>query len=229
MIISTSRKLAEERMLELSRQLIGAQERERTRIARELHDDLNQRLALLSLAVEQLGRQPPSSAEELRRRTHELWTSIRLISTDIHRIAYQLHPSKLDNLGLVPALRGLCNEISTRQLLRVEFIYRNVPESLSKDVSLCLFRIVQEALSNVIKHSGAQEARVELTGSAKAIQLRIADAGAGFDIETVKKRGGLGLISMQERLRLVGGEISIKSQPLCGTQINAQIPLTTQD
>jgi signal transduction histidine kinase len=228
MIISTSRKLAEERMLELSRQLIGAQEKERTRIARELHDDLNQRLALLSLDVEQLGRQPPSSADEFRRRTHELWTGIRSISTDIHRIAYQLHPSKLDTLGLVAAVRGLCKEISTRQLLRVEFIHRNVPGSLSQDLALCLFRIVQEALSNVIKHSGAQEARVELTGSAQAIQLRIADVGAGFDIETAKKRGGLGLISMQERLRMVGGEISIKSQPLRGTQIDVQIPLTAQ-
>jgi signal transduction histidine kinase len=224
----TERRLEEERVLELSRQLIMAQEKERTRIARELHDDLNQRLALLSIELEQLGRQSPSSADEFRQRTHELWTSIRSISTDIHRIAYQLHPSKLDTLGLVAAIRGLCHEISTHQLLRVEFIHRSVPEPLSKDVALCLFRIVQEALSNVIKHSGAREARVELTGSAQAIQLRIADLGEGFDVEIVKKRGGLGLISMQERLRLVGGEISIESQPMCGTQINVQILLTAQ-
>jgi signal transduction histidine kinase len=228
MISGTSKKLTEERMLELSRQLIGAQERERTRIARELHDDLSQRLALLSLELEQLGRDLPSSADEFRRRTHQLRKSIRLISTDIHRIAYQLHPSKLDTLGLVAALRGLCHEISTHQQLRVEFSPCNVPESLSKDVELCLFRIVQEALSNVIRHSGAQEARVEVTGRTDAIQLRIADEGAGFDIEAVKKRGGLGLISMQERLRLVGGEISIKSEPSRGTQIDIQIPLTTQ-
>jgi signal transduction histidine kinase len=225
---STSRKLTEEKMLESSRQLIEAQEKERTRIARELHDDLNQRLALLSLEVEQLGRQPPSSADEFRRRTHELQISIRSISADIHRIAYQLHPSKLDTLGLVATLRGLCNEISTRQQLCVKFTHCNVPESLSKDIELCLFRIAQEALSNVIRHSGAQEARVEVTGSAKAIHLRIADAGAGFAIEAVKKRGGLGLISMQERLRLLGGEISIKSELSRGTQIDVQIPLTTQ-
>lgn len=228
MTTRTSRKLTEEKMLELSKQLIEAQEQERTRIARELHDDLNQRLALLSLEVEQLGQQPPTSADEFRRRTHELRISIWLISADIHRIAYQLHPSKLDTLGLVAALRGLCNEISTRQQLCVEFTHCNVPESLSQDVELCLFRIAQEALSNVIKHSGAQEARVEVTGSAQAIHLRIADPGAGFAIEAVKKRGGLGLISMQERLRLVGGEISIKSQPLYGTQIDVNIPLTKQ-
>jgi signal transduction histidine kinase len=224
----SERRLEEERMLELSRQLIMAQENERTRIARELHDDLNQRLALLSLKLEQLGRQSPSSADEFRQRAHELCTSIRSISTDVHRIAHQLHPSKLDTLGLVAAIRGLCNEISTHQLLRVEFIHRNVPESLSQDVALCLYRIVQESLSNVIKHSGAREARVELIGCAQAIQLRIADLGAGFDIETVKNRGGLGLISMQERLRLVGGEISIESQPMCGTQINVQILLTAR-
>jgi signal transduction histidine kinase len=157
----TERRLAEERVLELSRHLIKAQEKERNRIARELHDDLNQRLALLSLDLEQLGRQLPSSADELRRRTQELRTSVQTISDDIHRIAYHLHPSKLDALGLVAALSGLCKEISTRQPIRVEFIHCHVPESSPKDVALCIFRIVQEALSNVIKHSGAQEAWVE--------------------------------------------------------------------
>jgi signal transduction histidine kinase len=229
MITGTSKKLTEKRMLELSRQLIEAQEKERSRIARELHDDLNQRLALLSLELEQLGRWPPGSADELRQRAHVLRNSIRSISTDIHRIAYQLHPSKLDTLGLVAAIKGLCNEVSTYQLLRVEFSAHNVPESLSKEVELCLFRIVQEGLSNVIKHSGAQDARVELTGSAQDIQLRIADQGAGFDIDSVKKRGGLGLISMQERLRLVGGDISIISELSRGTQIDVHIPLGTQD
>src|SRR5262245_59538499 len=131
MTSSTAMKLTEEKMLEFSRQLIEAQEKERTRIARELHDDLNQRLALLSLEVEQLGRELPSSAAEFRQRTHKLRTSIWSISADIHRIAYQLHPSKLDTIGLVAALRGLCNEISTHQQLRVEFIHCNVPDSLS--------------------------------------------------------------------------------------------------
>jgi signal transduction histidine kinase len=224
----TERKLDEQRMLELSSQLIKAQEKERSRIARELHDDLNQRLALLSLEMDQLGQEPPGSADEFRRRMHDLWNAVRLISVDINRIAYQLHPSKLDTLGLVPALSGLCNEISKRHLLSVEFTNDNIPESLSGDVGLCIFRIVQEALSNVIKHSGAHKARVELSGGAQIIQLRIADAGKGFEIATVKERGGLGLISMQERIRLVGGEMSIKSEPLCGTQIDVQIPLTTK-
>ncbi len=229
MITETSKKLTEERMLELSRRLIEAQEKERSRIARELHDDLNQRLALLSLELEQLGRQPPGSADELRQWAQTLRNSIRSISTAIHRIAYQLHPSKLDTLGLVAAIRGLCNEVSTYQQLCVKFSARDIPASLSKDVELCLFRIVQEGLSNVIKHSGAQEARVELTGTAQAIQLRIADQGAGFDTDSVKMRGGLGFISMQERLRLVGGEISISSELSRGTQIDVHIPLTTQD
>ena len=223
----TEKKMIEERMFELSGQLIKAQENERSRIARELHDDLNQRLALLSFEMDQLGQEMPSSPDEFRRRMRELWNSIRFISTDINRIAYQLHPSKLDTLGLVPALRGLCNEVSTHHPVQVEFINRDIPESLSKDIALCIFRIVQEALSNVIKHSGAREARVKLIGSYQAIRLSIADPGTGFEIDLVRKRGGLGLISMQERLRLVGGEISIKSRPLYGTEINVQIPLTT--
>jgi signal transduction histidine kinase len=222
------RKLAKERVPGRGSQLIRAQEMERTRIARELHDDLNQRLALLSLEVDLLGRRPPSSTNEFRRRTHDLKSRIQMISTDIQRIAYQLHPSNLDLLGLAAALHRLCNEISDRQVLRVKFIHRNVPESLPKDVALCLFRIAQEALRNVIKHSGVQDARVELIVDSEAIRLCVADAGAGFDIESAKKNGGLGLISMQERLRLVGGEISIKSQPARGTQIDVQIPLAAR-
>ncbi len=224
----TERKLTEERLLELSRRLIMVQEEERTRIARELHDDLNQRLALLSLTLGRLGRQLPGSTDEFRRRTDELLTSVQAISADINRIAYQLHPFKLDTLGLVASLSGLCNEISIHQVLRVEFTHCNVPDSLPKDVALCLFRIAQEALSNVIKHSIAEEARLELISSPQTIRMRIADAGVGFDIETVKKKSGLGLISMQERLRLVGGDITIRSQPLRGTFIDVQIPLTAK-
>jgi signal transduction histidine kinase len=219
---------AKERVPGLGSHLIRAQEMERTRIARELHDDLNQRLALLSLEVDLLGRRPPGSANEFRQRTHDLKSRIQMISTDIQRIAYQLHPSNLDTLGLAAALRRLCDEISDRQVLRVKFIHCNVPESLPKDIALCLFRIAQEALRNVIKHSGVQDARVELIACSEAIRLRIADAGAGFDIDTAQKNGGLGLISMRERLRLVGGEISIKSQLSRGTQIEAQIPLAAR-
>jgi signal transduction histidine kinase len=224
----TGRRPAKERVPGLGSQLIRTQEMERSRIARELHDDLNQRLALLSIELELLVRQPPSSADEFRRRTHNLRSSIQMISTDIQRIAYQLHPSNLDTLGLAAALRRLCDEISDRQVLRVKFIHYNIPESLPKDIALCLFRIAQEALRNVIKHSGAQDARVELIAGSEAIRLRIADAGVGFDIDSAQKNGGLGLISMRERLRLVGGEISIKSHPARGTQIDAQIPLTAR-
>jgi PAS domain S-box-containing protein len=221
----TKEKRAEERLQELSGGLINAQEQERRRIARELHDDLNQRLAMLSIELEQLGQHLPRSADELRQRTRELWTRVHDISAEVHRLSYQLHPSKLDTLGLVAAVRSLCKEISERQVLGVEFSHRRVPGAIHKDVALCLFRVVQEGLSNAIKHSGAQGAKVELIGSPEEIHLRISDSGAGFSVVDVKEKGGLGLVSMQERLRLMGGELSIESQPGRGTRIEARVPL----
>lgn len=223
------RKQAEEQLQELSGRLINAQEKERGRIARELHDDLNQRLALLSIEMEQYGQRLPRSSEEHRRRMRDIRERAQEISTDIHHLSYQLHPSKLDTLGLVAALKSFCHDLSQRRALNVEFSHHQIPGAIPKEVSLCLFRVAQEALSNSLKHSGAQSAKVELIGATKEIHLRVSDPGAGFDVEKVKANRGLGLISMQERVRLVGGEFSIESMVGQGTRISAWIPLPEAD
>ena len=221
----TERKAAEEVLEDLSGQLIRARENECARIARELHDDLNQRMALLSVELEQLGQRPPGTDDELRNQLRGILKQATEISSEIHRMSYNLHPSKLVHLGLVAALRSLCGDLGKSNGARIDFSHEDVPADLPQDVSLCLYRIVQECLNNVIKHSGVREATVELHGTGSQIRLRVSDSGIGFDMESPRLRKGLGLVSMRERLRLVGGTISIESHPSQGTQIDARIPL----
>ena len=225
MIDITERKQAEEALRELSGRLITAQEQERARIARELHDDVNQRLALLAVELELLGQTPPQSDAETTKHMQNLSAQVRALSSDVHRLSYRLHPSKIEQLGLVVAMKSLCRELSLKHDMRVEFSDRGVHGPIPNDVALCLYRIMQEALANVVKHSGARGASAELVGSPIAIHLRISDSGRGFDPNAVKGEGGLGLLSMQERVHLIGGEIAIDSQPAKGTRINARIPL----
>ena len=141
------------------------------------------------------------------------------VSREIHRISYDLHPSKLTQLGLVAAVTSLCDDARSSHQLKIEFLHEGVPADLPKDVSLCVYRIIQECLNNVIKHSGAAKAKVELHGTANEFRLRVSDSGKGFDVESGRSKGGLGLISMRERLRLVGGDFAIHTQPSQGTQI----------
>ena len=221
------RECAEEQLQELSGRLINAHEEERSRIARELHDDLNQRLALLSIEIEQYGQRLPTSANEHTQRMQDIWARAQEISADVHRMSHQLHPSKLDTLGLVAAVRSLCHDFARHTALTPEFSHRHVPNEIPRDVALCLFRVAQEALSNAVKHSGAHRARVELIGSAEELCLVITDRGAGFKARKVNPAGGIGLISMRERIRLVNGDFSIQSAPGQGTQITARVPLAS--
>jgi PAS domain S-box-containing protein len=225
MIDITERKQTEEKLRELSGRLINAQEEERSRVARELHDDLNQRMALLSIELEQLGQKIPAGESDIQRRVSDLRTSAQEISTEIHRLSYRLHPSKLDHLGLAPAVKSLCEELSQHHGIRIEFSKRGFPATFPKDVTLCVFRIAQESLNNVIKHSGVDEAHVTLVNNGNAIRLTISDFGRGFDTNSELSTRGLGFLSMRERLRLVGGQISIHSEPLCGTQIEVMVPI----
>ena len=156
---------------------------------------------------------------------HELSGRVKQLSSAVHDLSHQLHPTKLEQLGLVAAVRGLCNELGHAHGLGIEFAAEQVPSSIPDDTALCLYRIAQEALRNVIKHSGARHARVELRGSPDAISLRISDDGSGFDPDSAAGKGGLGLVSMRERLRLVGGEITIDSRPSGGARIDVRIPL----
>jgi PAS domain S-box-containing protein len=209
----------------LTGRLFHAQETERRRIARELHDDLNQSLALLSVELDVLGQQRLESAAQLGGRVRKLSARVKQLSSTVHDLSHRLHPSKLEQLGLVAAVRGLCKELAQSHYLPIEFSHHEVPDATPEDTSLCLYRIVQEALRNVIKHSGAGHVEVELSRSADALCLRIVDDGAGFDPALVRGEGGLGLVSMRERLRLVGGTIAIDSRPSEGTRIAVRVPL----
>jgi len=222
----TDRKAIEKSAEELSARLIAGQETERTRIARDLHDDFSQRLALLGIGLGRLWKKRPESEEEERVVIRELWDRTKEISSDVHRLSHQLHSSKLEHVGLGPALRGLCREISETYGIQAEFYEEGVLSGLPKDVALCLFRVAQEALSNVVKYSQAQRAEVNLHGEVDKISLRVTDAGAGFEVGVEKKDAGIGLVSMRERLRLVGGLLSIRSAPMAGTEILAQVPLS---
>ena len=225
MIDITQRKRAELLLRDLGGRLITSQEDERRRIARELHDDFNQRLSLLSIELEQASQQPPESPARMRELMQDLSNRTKELSTDVHRLSHRLHPAKLEHLGLVAAVKSFCKEVSEQEGIRIEFTHREVPTSIPEDVALCIYRIVQEALRNVVRHSGAGDARVELTGGRDAIRLQVSDPGVGFEPDSVKSNGGLGLVSMRERLRLVGGEFSIQSQPSRGTRIDIGVPL----
>ena len=221
----TERKLSELSLHELTGRLIDAQEEERSRIARDLHDDINQRMAFLQIGLEQFKDTSEGVTSNGRKQLDRLAEVASEISTDLHSISRQLHPGKLDLQGLVPALTSFCKELSHQYGLQVVFIPHDVPGQLPKDVALCLFRITQEALRNVVKHAKTSRALVELSAQHDAIDLCISDSGAGFSPATVQLEGGLGLVSMMERLRLIGGRLTIDSQPLHGTRIRARIPL----
>jgi len=221
----TDRKMNAESLEELSGRLIAAQEEERGRLARELHDDFSQRLALLGIGLSRLWKKRPESEEEERTVVRELWTRSQEISSDVHRLSHQLHSSKLQHVGLVPALMGLCEEIGERYGIQVQFADCGVASEIPKDVSLCLFRVTQEGLNNVVKHSRAKQAKVEICQARSEIRLQIVDAGAGFDVELKGTEAGIGLVGMRERLRLVGGRLSVHSAPGRGTEVLAEVPL----
>jgi PAS domain S-box-containing protein len=225
----SDRRAAEDILANLGGRLINAQEEERSRIARELHDDLSQKVALLSIEIEQLAQIASQSVPEVGVSLRQAFTRVQEVSAEIHRLSYELHPSKLDRLGLAAASLSLCKEISRQQSVHLECTFDGLTEPLPRNVSLCLYRVIQESLQNIVRHSGARSASVQLHGSPSAIQLEIADGGVGFNPESVSKKRGLGLLSMRERLRLVGGTISIESQPLRGTQIHVTVPLAQRD
>jgi signal transduction histidine kinase len=201
----------------VNRKLIDAQEQVRTRIARELHDNISQRLALLTY---ELGAQPGShgNAVGIEARLSE-------IAADVRALSHNLHSPKLDLLGLATGMQMLCREFGEQQQVQVALDAHNAPAQVSPETALCLYRILQEALHNAAKHSGVRNVDVRLWETKDAIHLQISDQGAGFDVETSKRSPGIGLVSMQERITLVGGELSIESAPQRGTTIHARVPM----
>jgi len=222
----TERKLAEVALANVSHRLIEAQEQERTRIARELHDDFAQRLALLAVELEQLHQDPPNLLEVIRR-VGELQKQTSEIAIDIQALSHELHSAKLQYLGIATAMRSFCQEFGEQTKVKIDFRSHDLPAPLSPDISLCLFRVLQEALHNSAKHSGVRHVEVQLWGASDEVHLTVGDSGAGFDSEAAKRTQGLGLISMEERLKLVEGTLSIESQPRRGTTIHARVPLSS--
>jgi PAS domain S-box-containing protein len=220
----TERKLAEDALSSVRHRLIEAQEQERVRIARELHDDIGQRLALLAIELEQL-RQNPPILPEIRNRMGELHKQTSEIALDIQTLSHELHSSRLEYLGIAAAMRGFCKQFSEQQDVGVDFRTYDLPGILLPDVSLCLFRVMQEALHNSAKHSGVRHVDVRLWGTPDEVHLTVRDSGAGFDSEAAKESRGIGLVSMEERLKLIKGTFSIESQPKRGTTIHARVPL----
>jgi PAS domain S-box-containing protein len=224
----TERKLAVEVLSTVGRKLLEAQEEERRRIARELHDDINQRMALLANGLQEVGQALSSSGDLLpKKELRNLWQLTNEIATDIEHMSHQLHPSKLHYLGLAAAVRDLCQESARQHKIEIECVVRDLPENLDESTSLSLFRTLQESLRNAGKHSHASHVKVELVCRSGLIQLHVSDDGAGFDTHDMENAHGLGLISMRERLRSVGGEFSIRSMPSHGTQVEGRVPAIT--
>jgi PAS domain S-box-containing protein len=221
----TERKNAEAALATLGRKLIEAQEQERARIARDLHDNVNQRLALLAIQLERVKVELNHPSADVLKRMAELRKQTFEISTEVQALSHELHPPKLDHLGMIAVLRGFCREFAEQQKLEVDFRSQGLANIVPPDISLCLFRVLQEALHNAAKHSGVRSFEVRLRQLPNEIELTVRDAGVGFDPKASMLNWGLGLVSMQERLQLVKGSLSIDSKPKRGTTICARVPL----
>jgi len=211
------RRNAEKQAAGLSGQLLTAHEDERRRIARELHDDLTQRLARLSVDAFHVERNAGAGASQMRR-------DLVRLSEDVHAMSYRLHPAVLDDLGLVEALRAECYRLARNRDLRVEVNADDVPGTMPNEASLCLFRVAQEALNNAVRHGGANAITVLLSPRDSGLQLAVSDNGSGFDPERSRKRASLGLASMRERVRLLHGQLDIESTRGRGTTVVAWVP-----
>ena len=205
----------------LAARLIAAQEAERQRIARDLHDDLSQKLAVLNIEV---SRFSAGSPPDVRRRVDVIAGLVSEISEHVHDLSHELHPSRPEALGLVPAIRSVCADVSRQHGISVDFLDENIPPTIYAAISLCAYRIVQEALRNVVRHSGASRADVLLKGHGAALELVVADQGRGFEPDAVGP-AGLGLLSMSERVKLLGGEIHVRSRPGHGARLEVRLPL----
>ena len=222
----SERKRSEEKLIALRNRLTRAQEEERARIARDLHDDAGQRLALLSIDLEQLKQASANLRSSLTQQLESLVKAAGEITSDIHNVSRRLHPSQVELLGLPAALTNFCRDFGARNGMEIEFVVSPPQQKPSQEAALCLFRVAQEAIRNVQKHSGTRRALLQLDEVSGSLRLRISDEGAGFDAESAEYSEGLGLLSMQERLHSLGGELFIHSRRGGGTCIEAYIPLS---
>jgi signal transduction histidine kinase len=221
----TDAMLAEKALADMSGKLIEAQEQERTWIARELHDDVNQRIAVLAFELETAKESLSDPGADVLEKLGKVGEELTALSKDVQALSHRLHSSKLDYLGIVATARGFCKEYSEQQKVRISFSVSGVIESLPRDVSLCLFRVLQEALQNGVKHSRANHFFVEIRGTPEEVRLTIVDHGVGFDPSTAALGSGLGMVSMRERMQLVKGEFCITSRVGEGVTVSTRVPL----
>jgi signal transduction histidine kinase len=214
-----------EKLRAFSAGLIAAQEQEHKRISRDLHDDLNQRLAMLAVSVESLEQGLPAPPESLQKSLRSLGEQAAGLSDDVRRMAHELHPAIIEHLGLPAALRSYVTEFARRENMRVVFRCRLIPDDVSPEVSLCLYRVAQEALRNAARHARTPRVNVTLTGASQVFHLSIRDYGIGFDPESARVKCGLGLIGMEERVRLLNGVMSITSAPGAGVRLDFRVPV----
>jgi signal transduction histidine kinase len=222
------RERTQETLLNLSHRLIEAHEQERAQIARELHDDICQRLATLLLRIEKVTRISASQETSVTDHLEKIWAQCSTLAGDVQALSHELHPSILDNLGLTAAVKSFCRELSEQSGATVEFTDTNIPDTLPREVSLSLFRVIQEALHNAVKYSGEKRFEVYLHGRPGEIDLEVSDRGVGFDVSRASGNRGLGLVNMAERVHLVNGTFNVDSQLNGGTRIRVRVPLGTK-
>jgi len=223
----TRHKQMEGALRETGRKLVESQEQERTRIGRELHDDISQRLAMLTVDVDDLHQNFPASASEGKRRLTKIRQTVVDISGGVQSLSQELYSPNLEFMGIVAAMRGFCRDFAAGRKVEIHFEADQISRDPAPDVSLCLLRVLQEALHNAVKHSHVRcfDVTLVLVLSKNELDLRVSDRGAGFNLESAMKSGGLGLRSMRERVRLINGTISIDSTPLAGTTIRVRAPM----
>jgi PAS domain S-box-containing protein len=221
----TERKRAEEALSCMNRRVIEAEERERNRIARDLHEDVGQRLALLAIAIEQLKHDFPHQPVELLDGLDAVWRKTLEILTDVKASAHELYSPRLEYLGIAAVMKTFCEEFGERKRVEIDFRSHGIPSLVLPDVSICLFRVLQEALHNGVMHSGVQRFSVQLWCESDEIYLRVSDSGVGFDLRAARTGRELGLIRIEQRVKLVEGTFSIDSQPEKGTTVHVSVPL----
>ena len=223
-LVSRVRKQTEEALFSVGGKVLEAEERERHRIAHDLHEDIGQRITLLVIEIDQL--KADSLNTNLRRRIDALLNEALEMLTDVKTLAHELYSPRLEYLSIAGIMGSFCRDFGRKNRVEIEFTSAALPGVVPKDVSLCLFRVLQEALHNGVQHSGMGQFHVHLNGTSGEIHLTVSDCGAGFDLETAKTSRGLGLNRMQERLKLVSGGLTVNSQPKRGTTIHARVPLS---
>jgi signal transduction histidine kinase len=226
-LVSRLREMSKAARGSVNRKLIDAEERLRSRIGKELHDDIEQRLALLSVQAAQVGRDPanPARAVSFMQRMQE---QVSRIAAQVQVLAYELRPYRLEYLGMARVMKSFCERFGVQHLLEIDFKWHDLPNDVPLDTSVSLIRVLQEALLNSAQHSRAPRIGVELFGVSETIHLIVHDSGIGFNPQVAMKGPGLGLVSMQERLKLVNGQLSIRSQPGKGSTIHACVLLRTK-